>query len=43
VRGTSAFVSQNVVKPVTKANSYLAGIRRGFQALLGDPKKNLRD
>lgn len=43
VRGTSAFVSQNVVKPVTKANSYLAGIRRGVQALLGNPKKNLRD
>jgi hypothetical protein len=43
VRGTSAFVSQNVVKPVTKANSYVAGVRRGFQALFGDPKKNLRD
>ncbi len=43
VRGTSAFVSQNVVKPVTKASSYLAGMRRGFQALFGDPKKNLRD
>lgn len=43
VRGTSAFVGQNIVKPVTKATSYAAGIRRGFQALWGDPKKNLRD
>lgn len=43
VRGTSAFVSQNVVKPVTKASSYAAGVRRGFQALFGNPKKNLRD
>jgi hypothetical protein len=43
VRGTSAFVSQNVVKPVTKASSYAAGLRRGVQALFGNPKKNLRD
>jgi hypothetical protein len=43
VRGTSVFVSENVVKPVTKANSYVAGVRRGFQALFGNPKKNLRD
>ena len=43
VRGTSAFVSQNVVKPVTKASSYAAGIRRGVQALFGNPEKNLRD
>ncbi len=43
VRGTSVFVSENVVKPVTKASSYAAGVRRGFQALLGNPKKNLKD
>jgi hypothetical protein len=43
VRGTSAFVSQNVVKPVTKASSYVAGVRRGFQALFGNPEKNLHD
>ncbi|MCB9418348.1 MAG: hypothetical protein H6667_00975 [Ardenticatenaceae bacterium] len=43
VRGTSTFVSQNVVKPVTKASSYVAGIRQGFKAFWGDPKKNLRD
>lgn len=43
VRGTTVFVSQNVVKPVTTANSYMAGIRRGFKALFGNPKKLLRD
>ena len=43
VRGTTVFVSQNVVKPVTTASSYLAGVRRGFKALFGDPDKLLRD
>lgn len=43
VRGTTVFVSEHVVNPVTKANSYVAGIRRGFQALFGKPEKNLRD
>ncbi len=43
VRGTTTFVSQNVVKPVTKASSYAAGVRRGVSVLFGDPKKNLQD
>jgi len=43
VRGATAFMSQNVVQPVTRASSYLAGFRRGMQAFFGDPKKNLRD
>jgi cytochrome c biogenesis protein CcdA len=43
VRGTTGFVSRNVVKPVTTASSYFAGIRRGFKALFGDPRKNLAD
>ena len=43
VRGTTAFVSQNVVKPVTAATSYIAGIRRGLSVLFGDPRKNLHD
>jgi hypothetical protein len=43
VRGTTVFMSQNVVRPVTKASSYLAGVRSGFKALFGDPKKNLSD
>jgi len=43
VRGTTAFVSHNVVRPVTTASSYLAGIRRGLRTLFGDPRKNLED
>jgi len=41
VRGTTNFVSKNVVKPVAKASSYVAGLRRGLQVLFGDPDKNL--
>jgi membrane protein implicated in regulation of membrane protease activity len=43
VRGTTTFVSKNVVTPVTKASSYAAGVRRGLKVLFGDPKKNLPD
>lgn len=41
VRGTTTFVSKNVVTPVTKATVYAAGVRRAFQVLFGDPRKNL--
>ena len=43
VRGTTVFVSENVVKPVTTASMYMAGIRRGFKTLFGDPRHNLTD
>jgi len=43
VRGTTSFVGQNVVKPVTKATAYAAGIRAGLKALFGNPRKNLPD
>ncbi len=43
VRGTSVFVSENVVKPVTKANSYMAAVRRGFKAFFGNPDNLLED
>lgn len=43
VRGTTVFVSDNVVKPVTTINSYVAGIRRGLKALFGNPDKILHD
>ena len=43
VRGTTTFVSQNVVQPVTRASSYVAGFRRGMAVLFGDPRKNLPD
>lgn len=40
IRGTTHFVSQNVVQPVTKASSYFAGVRRGLSVLFGNPRKN---
>lgn len=43
VRGTTVFVSRNVVNPVTTASSYVFGIRRGIRTLFGDPRKNLAD
>ncbi|MCB8966165.1 MAG: hypothetical protein R3E31_18955 [Chloroflexota bacterium] len=43
VRGTTTFVSENVVKPVTKANSYMIASRRALKTLFGDPHKNLPD
>jgi hypothetical protein len=42
VRGTTTFISRNLVGPVTSASSYLAGFRRGVSTLFGDPRKNLR-
>ena len=41
VRGTTTFVSQNVVRPTVKARSYVAGFRSGFKSLFGNPKDNL--
>ena len=43
VRGTTVFVSQNVVKPVTTFGGYMAAVRRGLTVLFGDPRKNLKD
>ena len=41
IRGTTVFMSENVVRPVTTASSYMAGLRRGISTLFGDPRKNL--
>ena len=41
IRGTTVFMSQNVVRPMTTASSYMAGVRRGVQTLFGDPRRNL--
>ena len=41
VRGTTTFVSKNVVRPVVKVKSYVAGFRGGYKALFGNPKDNL--
>ncbi|MCA9945817.1 MAG: hypothetical protein KC449_20180 [Anaerolineales bacterium] len=41
VRGTTTFVSKNVIKPVTEARVHVAGIRQAFKALFGNPRNNL--
>ncbi len=43
IQGTTKFVSQNVVKPVTKAGAFMSGVKAGWRALVGDPKRNLPD
>ena len=43
VRGTTNFVSKNVIDPVVKTKSYVVGVRQGVKALIGDPRKNLPD
>lgn len=43
VRGTTHFISQNLVRPTITASSYVAGVRRGVKTLFGDPKHNLPD
>lgn len=40
-KGTTQFVSENIVQPTIKARSYVKGAQAGAKALLGDPKKNL--
>lgn len=41
IRGTTVFMSENVVRPMTMASSYAAGLRRGLSTLFGDPRRNL--
>lgn len=41
IRGTTVFMSENVVKPMTTVSSYVAGVRRGISTLFGDPRRNL--
>lgn len=43
VRGTTTFVGENVVKPVTKATAYAVGVRKGLKVLFGNPRRNLDD
>ena len=41
IQGTTTFVSQNVVQPVTKVKSTFAGIRSGLATLFGNPDQLL--
>jgi hypothetical protein len=43
VKGTSTFVSTKVITPVIRVTSVFSGIRKGAQALFGDPKRNIPD
>ncbi|HEX6383515.1 MAG TPA: hypothetical protein VF177_02490 [Anaerolineae bacterium] len=43
IRGTTAFVSQNVVRPVTRASALAAGVRSGLKTLFGDPRDNFME
>jgi hypothetical protein len=43
LRGTTQFVSQNVVQPVTRARVQAAGVTRALKVLFGNPKNNLED
>ena len=40
-KGTTDFVSENVVKPTTQVRKTVKGVRAGASALLRDPKKNM--
>lgn len=43
IRGTTLFVSDNVVKPVTKISAQAAGVTRALRVLFGNPSRNLDD
>jgi len=39
IRGTTVFMSENVVRPMTAASSYVSGLRRGVATLFGNPRR----
>ena len=41
IRGTTTFVSKNVVKPVTEARVQMAGLRQALKSLFGNPRNNI--
>ncbi len=41
IRGTTTFVSRNVVRPVTEARVHAAGLRQAIKSLFGNPRNNL--
>ncbi len=43
VRGTTTFMSENVIRPVARVSSYFTGVRRGVQTLFGNPRNNIPD
>jgi len=42
VRGTTTFMSENIVKPATTASGYAAAIRQGWKAMFGNANDQLK-
>ncbi|MCP4360601.1 MAG: hypothetical protein GY796_21545 [Chloroflexi bacterium] len=42
LKGTTTFVSENVVKPVTKVKVQAAGFRQAVKTLFGNPRDNIK-
>ncbi len=42
LKGTTVFVSENVVKPVTKFKVQAAGFRQAVKTLFGNPRDNIK-
>jgi hypothetical protein len=40
-KGTTDFVSENIVQPTIRAKGYVAGVRAGAETLFGDPQKQM--
>ncbi len=42
LRGTTNFVSQNVVKPTIRTRAQVAGLRQAIKTLFGNPRNNIK-
>lgn len=42
LRGTTTFVSQNVVKPAIRTKAHMAGLRQALKTLFGNPRDNIK-
>lgn len=42
LRGTTSFVSQNMVKPAIRTKVQAAGVRQAIRTLFGNPRKNIK-
>lgn len=42
LRGTTDFVSQNIVRPTIRARAHAAGMRQALKTLFGNPRNNIK-
>ena len=42
LRGTTTFVSRNVVRPAIRTTASIAGMRQAFKTLFGNPRDNIK-